>query len=186
MFALTYCVTEKYPLNGIWTGYIEGHNEEIKVSMTFADEFCFIRYEVGTETSIVETSIERIKYSYESNPGSLTFPFNRVVQFVIEGNTLSFTHDGTFVILNKDTSSKAAPAAIRGVWRDREDWVLAFVNDTAYITRDNTTDYGAFTFDKQEGSLNSRVYDAVIEFSINGKVLDTRINGSRHVFSRVE
>ena len=180
------CGGAKYPLNGVWSGFIDGRGEEIKISIAFIDEFCFLSYETGNQTGC-----NKIKYVYEGGSGLngsgilIISPVEKN-QFFVKGNVFNFTYDDIPVVLNKDETTKAAPASINGIWKDLEDWDMLFVNDRAYFNRDGTTDYGIYAFNGKNGSFKSLNYKASIEFTINGKILNTKINGYDQVFSRVK
>ena len=180
------CGESKYPLNGVWYGFINGYGEEIKITIAFIDDFCFLSYESGNSTGS-----NRIKYTYESGSdgngsGFLIFPPADENKFFVNGNVLNFTNDGIPVVLNKDVTTKAAPASLNGLWNDLEGWDMAFVNDRNYVNRDNTTDYGVYTFNGKEGSYTSRQYGAKVEFVLNGKKLDVKVNDHEQFFSRMK
>jgi len=179
------CGGEKYPLNGVWSGFIDGRGEEIKITIAFIDEFCFLSYETKGQTG---SNLIRFSYDGESGVNGSGFLFIPPVdenQFFVNGNVLNFVNDGIPVVLNKDVTSKAAPASIDGIWKDLEGWDMVFVNDRVYFNRDGTTDYGIFSFNGKNGLCTSLRYKASVEFTINGKILNAKVNGHDQVFSRV-
>jgi len=173
------CGASQHPLNGTWTGIFNGNGEQIKLSITFADDLCFIGYEVENETSI-----RRTRYTYENGIGSLPLSPVESTRFTVNNNILNFTHNEAPVILFRDTF-KAVPSALRGIWKDPEGWVMIFINDKAYVNLGSTTDYGIFSFNKNEGYFEGVRYGADVRFTVKGNTLNVTTNGYPQTFSRV-
>jgi len=147
----------------IWEGVIMGDY----MSITFIGDYCFFNDGYGVYNE---------PFTYDKGSGTIGgihygFPYT------INGNTLTAVIDGFSIPLIKDTKTKAAPSAIRGIWTGQNDWVFAFVNDKVYlIDNDKDEDFGIFTFDRNSGSFISDRYNYNIDFTVSGRTLNATVS----------
>ena len=180
IFLFLGCKNDGNPLNGLWSGFYEdGLGENIKLSLAFKDDLCFMFYEAGDNTSV-----RRNSFTYENGVGNMSVSMHETIQFFVNGNILNFVRDGIQIVLEKDRVSKPAPLALNRVWTDIEGWTIIFVHDRAFI-HGLSTDYGNYIFNDRRGSFKTAQYEALVEFELNGKSLDVKVNDYAQTFSRV-
>jgi len=161
------CGGGKYPLNGVWTGKID----DIDMIMAFIDDIC-----IAMPSVTLSGRIAKYSYSYEKGKGAINVSNDYSINFTVKGNELTVAEENIAITVRKDTKTKTADKAIRGLWNGPESRLLAFVNNRIYYyDEDGYFDYGIFSFNKNGGNADfERLYEN-ITFEVNGDTLTATI-----------
>jgi len=159
------------PLDGIWTGNIFGS----KITFAFSNDFCFLIFE--------EYDAEYVNYTYNTKDGILDLD-GLEIPVTIKGDTLTFSIEGTSAELVREKTAKA-PGNVSGGWNGPDGMVLAFINDKVYfLDEDHDADYGAYTINGADGSINSIIYHYELNFTVKGNTLT--IPDEDFIFTRIK
>ncbi|MCL2720547.1 MAG: hypothetical protein FWD47_04315 [Treponema sp.] len=153
---------EKYPLNGIWTGDIDGET----ANLIFIDDICFLKDDFEILSG---------KYTYYDGAGSIII-LNNNIDFSVSGNNMTVTNDLESYSFTKDFIADSSPVSIRGLWYADDGWVFAFAGDYVYVIDDDgDATFGKLSFGVNSGSFKCEYwYD--VDFSIKSGNLNAEIN----------